>query len=850
MRLLIIFLLTLSLYGTDYSINSGWQLLGTQDNIDVSSLSNTSIKYIWVYRDGKWYCHTNDDNIKKLLNKNGILSFDYIMSKEGFWIYSTSNFNLSIQNSTINDSLNLKKGWQLVSLPYNKVISVNELNNSAIDIIWKYLNGDWIGFSPVNYIQELIDQYFSKLISISPNEGFWVKANSDFNLSFQTYSVNLFAIKDDIVTPLRFEDVYDENGKLIGKSDFYGHINLTKPKRLFLSDKYDFQPVVMSDDVNDYVLLAQIVSETNSTYMKSSKSDFIDIKDYRLLPQEPVAITAAVIPKVFMDFSDNYGLIVKKFYIKSDATLSVISSQVTNAIGAFKINLEDSFGNEVTPEEIQFSGEFKPFMKYDGNESRFVLMINDNGEWKFLSDAYLLNGKIYSKNYVSEVGEYAFFTLDDIYKHTVCTNVKSILFDSVFYPRIANKCTSFYSFSKDENITIIADGYEQTNVIVGESANVTLKEKPFMEQCAYLYDLNNTSLSYYPVKVDVGEYSYELNTDKDGAVCVASDTNITDITINGISYSFADKIKVFQPFKTLQTNAVTYSDIANNVLVYNTITGSQLYDLTSSKNFSIGSLYFNSYAISSVGIVFGDIAGNLYFYDKSNEELNQAKFSSEDFFEDIGRFVNSGVAGNSSLFFPTTNGYIVTTTLDGNNSYESPIKLNTNDANMSNDLVYMYDINETNSYAVVYEGLIYVLDKSKKSVELITSTSTPLNLYNSDYRDLKLYYIDNGKLKYINNSQIVETQIYGDRVKLTQNYIAVENGNIKIYDNNLNLIKEIEDSNLLKLFEYGNSLVIATSNGVYIDNEKVTFGSEIANIDYSNGIFVIELKNGKVFLSK
>lgn len=398
MRLLIVVLMALNLYALDYSIKSGWQLLGTQESIDVNKFTNTPILNIWVYRENKWYCYTDDENLKAKLSDYNISSFEYILPNEGFWVYSAGNYLFSTSNSSSTTSLNLKEGWQLVSLPFEKEVTVDELNLSSIDVVWKFSNGSWNGFSPVETIQNVIENSFQKLTSILPTEGFWIKANSDFNLSLEAYSINLFTITDTTITPLRFENVYDENGNLIGKSDFYGHVTLSEPKKLFLSDKYDFQPLVMSNDVKDYVLLAQVLSETNSTYVESSNSDFIDIKDYRLSPQEPVAISAAVIPKVFMDFSDNYGLIVKKFYINSDTTLSVVPSVVTNAIGAFKINLEDSFGNEVTPEEIQFSGEFKPFMKYDGNESRFVLMINDNGEWKFLSDAYLLNGKIYSKN--------------------------------------------------------------------------------------------------------------------------------------------------------------------------------------------------------------------------------------------------------------------------------------------------------------------------------------------------------------------------------------------------------------------------------------------------------------------
>lgn len=793
--LIVLFLLFLNLYGFEYNIKSGWQLFGTQSEIKVDKFTNPSISTVWIYRNNKWYCYANSSALKNKLKEFNISSFEYILPKEGFWVYSKGDFILDnfISSNSFDNYLSLKKGWQLVSLPFDKKIEMNDLNISSIDIVWKFSNNNWKAFSPKTDTENLIKKSFQEIDFILPTEGFWIKSNSDFNLTFSSYNIYLFDILNgNEIKPLRFADIYDEYGNKIGKSDFYGHITISKPVKIFLSDKYDFKPIIMNKNKKDYVLIAQKIqenNETNNTYIQNSDK-LIDIKDYRLGPQEPLSIIAAIIPKVFVDSNYSYGLIVRKFYANQDVTLSIKPTKAKNAIGAFKIGLEDSYANEITPEYAQFSGEFKPFMKYDGNETNFILMINKDGDWKFLSNAYVLNGKIYSKKYINEFGEYAFFIATNLYKHTVCSNVKSIIFDSNFYPRVANKCSSFYSSNKDENITIFAPGYEQISTIVDEDVNITLKKK-----------------------------------------------------------QFTNKIKIFKPFKIFQTSAVTYSDIVKEKFIYNWTSGSKLYDINTSMVLNMQNLYFNSYAISSKGIVFADMGGNLYFYDENNSKLNKTEFSSEDFLENIGNFVNKGVSDDKNLFFPTTNGYIIITTLDGNNSYESPIKLKSYDDNLSNDLVYMYDINKTNSYALSYEGEIYMLDKSDRNTTLITSTSASLNAYNTDYKNSKLYYIDDKKLNYIEKFKIVKTQINGNRVKITQNYILVENnGFINIYDNSLNLIKKVNGNKLLKAFEINNNLIIVTENEIYIDDEKVTFNDKISNADYQNGIFLVELKNGKNYL--
>lgn len=91
------------------------------------------------------------------------------------------------------DIYNLKNGWNLLGTSSD--IVVDDLNKSGIDLVWKYDLGNWSFYSPNSELSEFATSLgYAKALQIASGEGFWIKANTDINLSIATQTTqNQFA---------------------------------------------------------------------------------------------------------------------------------------------------------------------------------------------------------------------------------------------------------------------------------------------------------------------------------------------------------------------------------------------------------------------------------------------------------------------------------------------------------------------------------------------------------------------------------------------------------------------------------------------------------------------------------
>jgi hypothetical protein len=83
-------------------------------------------------------------------------------------------------------NINITTGWQLVGTQ-TAYSNMDNLNKSCIDLVWKYNKNTstWSAYSPDNNTAQLITDSttIDTLNNINENDGFWVKANSDCNIS-------------------------------------------------------------------------------------------------------------------------------------------------------------------------------------------------------------------------------------------------------------------------------------------------------------------------------------------------------------------------------------------------------------------------------------------------------------------------------------------------------------------------------------------------------------------------------------------------------------------------------------------------------------------------------------------
>ena len=98
---------------------------------------------------------------------------------------------LIISSALYAQNFEIKPGWQLKGTENN--YSISQFNNSCIDLIWKYdtQTQQWQGYSPnPETAQALKDYNISEITSLNVNDGFWIKANSECNLSISNLPIN------------------------------------------------------------------------------------------------------------------------------------------------------------------------------------------------------------------------------------------------------------------------------------------------------------------------------------------------------------------------------------------------------------------------------------------------------------------------------------------------------------------------------------------------------------------------------------------------------------------------------------------------------------------------------------
>jgi hypothetical protein len=96
----------LAISASAFSINiiPGWQLVGTEHDINISTFNNPNIISVWTYDkiNKKWKAYIPNKNIN--LSKYGIEPLTKINAKDGFWINALNNLTL---NSEINQTNNI-----------------------------------------------------------------------------------------------------------------------------------------------------------------------------------------------------------------------------------------------------------------------------------------------------------------------------------------------------------------------------------------------------------------------------------------------------------------------------------------------------------------------------------------------------------------------------------------------------------------------------------------------------------------------------------------------------------------------------------------------------------------------
>lgn len=99
--------LTISINAYILNLQSGWQLKGALEDINISSFKKDGIVSVWTYdlKNAKWKAYFPYLSID--LNKYGIENLNNINKEEGFWVKSSKNLSIDISKSWMKvDELN------------------------------------------------------------------------------------------------------------------------------------------------------------------------------------------------------------------------------------------------------------------------------------------------------------------------------------------------------------------------------------------------------------------------------------------------------------------------------------------------------------------------------------------------------------------------------------------------------------------------------------------------------------------------------------------------------------------------------------------------------------------------
>ncbi len=177
-----------ALHAQTISLERGWNLIGSSKNMTNLESELSKVRVIWKYQDGKWCVRSADPTYQAKLDQIGFSRLQEIGAGEGFWVYETnSSATFEIKGAEPEDyTIDVKRGWQLLSPLTESGIQPSDLNDSSVKSIWKYRNGKWEAWSPDPTYNDKLKALFNPVEKINTGEGFWLYANNTQSFEFAT----------------------------------------------------------------------------------------------------------------------------------------------------------------------------------------------------------------------------------------------------------------------------------------------------------------------------------------------------------------------------------------------------------------------------------------------------------------------------------------------------------------------------------------------------------------------------------------------------------------------------------------------------------------------------------------
>jgi len=200
MRMMMMLILAISLTFANGTIQmkEGWQLIGVPTALDVrKSFNNKSVDIAWGFNalSQSWMGYSPENKITE-----GLDTLTTLESFQALWVRSKENwkFQYTTEESLKtpkNSSISLEKGWNLVSIAQEIVVSDKFFDK---DLVWKYddnqkwsVNDSSLGFPSIDEIKQ--------------SEGLWVKSDESksINIDEQGSKLSTFESRDNMLSYIR-----------------------------------------------------------------------------------------------------------------------------------------------------------------------------------------------------------------------------------------------------------------------------------------------------------------------------------------------------------------------------------------------------------------------------------------------------------------------------------------------------------------------------------------------------------------------------------------------------------------------------------------------------------------------
>lgn len=246
-KLFLSFILIISFISADsiLLLQKGWQLIGASERIaDMSKFDSASVEQVLHFDAStqSWLGYSPDKTIQSKMSAKGILTLSSLEKWHGFWVKSREEWALVLGNSSLSqapesntsgDIVMLKKGWNLISLPIDSVVSADIFRDFTL---WKYnANKEWEFFDN-NYSENS----FPRLGHIKNSDGLWIQAQSDTNISIMNEASKLHNFKNS-------DDMREY---------------ILEMSKIFARPYWGFEPFIMAINTVEVPLSAPIANDT------------------------------------------------------------------------------------------------------------------------------------------------------------------------------------------------------------------------------------------------------------------------------------------------------------------------------------------------------------------------------------------------------------------------------------------------------------------------------------------------------------------------------------------------------------------------------------------------------------